>query len=137
MHRRDLQDLSKLRLKEARVLLSAQHWSGAYYLAGYAAECAIKACIAKKTMRGDFPNKGFANQVHTHDVVALVKAAGLQSQLDQRIKDPGTFAVYWTIVKDWDVSSRYTTASESEARDLLSALTARKEGVIPWIKQHW
>ena len=32
---------------DARALLAAGCWAGAYYLAGYALECALKACILK------------------------------------------------------------------------------------------
>ena len=49
LKRRDLRELALLRLKEAQVLLANGCWSGAYYLAGYAVECALKACIAKGT----------------------------------------------------------------------------------------
>lgn len=51
MKRQDLRELALLRLKEAQVLFANGCWSGAYYLAGYAIECALKACIAKKTER--------------------------------------------------------------------------------------
>jgi len=57
MKRTDFQDLSRLRMKEARRLFEAGCPEGAYYLAGYAAECAFKACIAKKTERFEFPDK--------------------------------------------------------------------------------
>jgi HEPN domain-containing protein len=46
MHRNDLMRLSRLRIREARVLLEAGEFPGAYYLAGYAVECALKACVA-------------------------------------------------------------------------------------------
>jgi HEPN domain-containing protein len=55
--RKDLQALSNVRLKEAKALLGAGLWDGAYYLAGYAVECALKACIAKQTQRYEFPDK--------------------------------------------------------------------------------
>src|SRR5262249_10273775 len=55
MTRADLQQLSRLRRREARVLLDAGHSAGAYYLVGYAVECALKACIARSTRRYDFP----------------------------------------------------------------------------------
>lgn len=38
--------LSAVRLQEANILLAAKQWCGAYYLAGYAVECALKAKIA-------------------------------------------------------------------------------------------
>jgi len=37
--------------------MQAGFFDGAYYLAGYAVECAIKACIAKGTRRYEFPDK--------------------------------------------------------------------------------
>jgi HEPN domain-containing protein len=55
--RRDLQELSKVRLKEAKALLDLGLYDGAYYLAGYAVECALKAGIAKETRRHQFPDK--------------------------------------------------------------------------------
>jgi hypothetical protein len=33
---------------------------GAYYLAGYTVDCAIKASVAKRTQEHDFPEKGSA-----------------------------------------------------------------------------
>jgi HEPN domain-containing protein len=56
LKRRDLRELALLRLKEAQVLFANGCWSGAYYLAGYAVECALKACIAKGTERHEFPD---------------------------------------------------------------------------------
>jgi HEPN domain-containing protein len=55
--RKGLQELSNVRLKEAKALLKVGMADGAYYLAGYAVECALKACIAKETRRYDFPDK--------------------------------------------------------------------------------
>lgn len=55
MNRRDLKDLAAIRVREASLLLKNKQYSGAYYLAGYAVECALKACISKETRRYDFP----------------------------------------------------------------------------------
>ncbi|MGB7136749.1 MAG: HEPN domain-containing protein [Acidobacteriaceae bacterium] len=57
MNRKDLQSLANTRLREARVLFRAKEFSGAYYLAGYAVECALKACIAKQYRQHDFPDR--------------------------------------------------------------------------------
>ena len=56
--RKDLQELSKVRLKEATALLKLGLFDGAYYLAGYAVECALKACIAKGTSGLNSRTKG-------------------------------------------------------------------------------
>ena len=43
--------------------------SGAYYLAGYAVECAIKACIAKKTRKSEWPPKPEdVRKMYSHDL---------------------------------------------------------------------
>jgi hypothetical protein len=44
--RATFQQLAELRLAEARALHAEGLYSGAYYLAGYAIECALKAKIA-------------------------------------------------------------------------------------------
>lgn len=55
MVRRDFQDLATVRIREAESLLAAGLFDGAYYLAGLAVECALKACIAKATQQYDSP----------------------------------------------------------------------------------
>jgi hypothetical protein len=56
MNRNELQKISRLRVKEAKVLLDNGYAPGAYCLMGYAVECVLKACIAKKTKRYDCPD---------------------------------------------------------------------------------
>ena len=56
MNRQDFQALARVRLEEAKALRDAGRPAGAYYLAGYTVECALKACIAKRTREHDFPN---------------------------------------------------------------------------------
>lgn len=70
--------MSEVRLAETKSLLKGRHYDGAYYLAGYVVECGLKACIAKKTKRYDFPNKRIAIDSYTHDLNQLVRVAGLQ-----------------------------------------------------------
>lgn len=69
MNRSDFKKLAVLRLKEAKVLLDNKCYEGAYYLAGYAVECALKACIAKNTKRFEFPPKPkFVQDLYQHDL---------------------------------------------------------------------
>lgn len=57
---------------------------GAYYLAGYAVECALKACIAKETKRHEFPPKRqYVHDVYTHDLNSLLRLTGLDKQLEK------------------------------------------------------
>ena len=54
MNKRDLEALVGIRVKEAQLLFDNKCYEGAYYLLGYALECAIKACIAKQVKEHDF-----------------------------------------------------------------------------------
>jgi hypothetical protein len=65
MNRNDLQTISKIREKEARILLRNQCALGAYYLLGYSVECAIKACISKQIRRYEFPDRKLANESYS------------------------------------------------------------------------
>ncbi|MBD3628195.1 HEPN domain-containing protein [Cyclobacterium sp.] len=136
MNREGLKELSQLRIREAKTLLANQFYDGAYYLCGYSVECALKACIAKNTKQYDFPDKKVVIESHTHEIIKLVKIAGLEIDLKNNLTDP-KFQLNWNLVKDWSEISRYKRNSELEALDLYSAITARKHGIMTWIKRHW
>jgi HEPN domain-containing protein len=135
--RRDCQELATLRLKEARFLLGAQCWEGAYYLAGYAAECALKACIARQTLRYEFPDKKRVNDSHTHDLEKLVSVAGLWEALLLARSQSSDFDANWIIVSDWWELSRYERPVQADAENLLRALAAPRHGVMQWLKRFW
>lgn len=130
--RSDLQELTRTRLRDARVLLKAGCYDGAYYLTGYAVECALKACIAKTTKRHDFPDKRIVNDSYTHDIEKLLRTAGLQSILNEE-----NVVRNWAIVKDWNEGSRYQFKGAKDARGLYLAVTSRRYGVLTWIRKFW
>ena len=137
MNRKQLQLLADERVRDAEALLASAQWSGAYYLAGYSVECALKACIAKLTNQDDFPNKDFARQCHTHNIEDLVRAAGMKSnRVSDAIANPALGA-NWLVVRDWTEQSRYEQWTESQARQLFTAITDKATGVLPWIKGRW
>src|SRR4051812_7843170 len=107
MNRNDLQLLAATRLAEAKALLAAGFPAGAYYLAGYAVECALKACIAKRVQQYDFPEKRKVEQSWSHDLVKLVGTAELEVALTAEVQQTQGFAKNWNVVKDWNESKRY------------------------------
>jgi hypothetical protein len=136
MNRSDFQKLAKLRLREAKLLLMANAPDGAYYLAGYAVECALKACIAKSTKRHDFPEKQRANDSYTHNAKKLVIVAALELALDEAVRQ-SEFGRRWKIVIQWSEESRYSTHSSQDALDLIEAIENRKHGILQWLKKHY
>jgi HEPN domain-containing protein len=137
MDRKDLQELSKVRLKDATALFEAGLSDGAYYLAGYAVECALKACIAKGTQRFEFPDKKRVDSSHSHNVRELIRIAGLDEALVGRAGNDPAFRKNWDSVQAWSEQSRYRRNSPESAQILLAAITDRRHGVISWIKQQW
>ena len=138
MNRRDLQALSRERLRDARQLLATGQHVGAYYLAGYAVECALKACIARKTRRFDFPDRKTVADSHTHDLVKLVGIAGLKYQLDATSSTDDAFERNWSTIQDWTVEDRYNLdISPDEAKDLYRAISAKSSGMMAWIRRYW
>jgi HEPN domain len=134
--RREFQQLARMRLKDARVLMRSGNREGAYYLTGLAVECAVKACIAKNTQRHDFPpNQSAIKDIYTHDLVKLVGAAKLQTVLDADRRKNVSFNNKWDVVKDWNINSRYAV-SGLNARDLYRAVAGRN-GVMQWLRQRW
>jgi HEPN domain-containing protein len=138
VNRKQLQDLTKVRLGEARVLLAAKMYDGAYYLTGYAVECALKSCIAKQIKKYDFPDKKLAVGSHTHNLEELLNVSGLKQAHSNELANNPDFKLNWLVVKDWSERARYTTGrSKAEAKDLYAAVTARKNGILRWLKKQW
>ncbi|HEV3238494.1 MAG TPA: hypothetical protein VGZ25_16025 [Gemmataceae bacterium] len=137
MTRGDLQTIADIRIGEAQSLFAAGLFDGAYYLAGYSVECALKACIARLTNQYDFPDKEFAQACYTHAIEKLVRAAGLVVQRDGDAPPGSDLADNWSVVKDWTESSRYHRNNEQNAKALIEAITHAASGVLPWIKARW
>jgi HEPN domain-containing protein len=133
--RKDFQRLADLRAKEAGVLADSGNEQGAYYLAGYAVECALKACISKKTRRHEFPDKDYAYDVYTHNVDKLLKLAKLDKQMEKDMRNNPALAANWGVVRGWSEDSRYV-ASGLKGTDLHAAISGT-DGVLAWIKQRW
>ena len=137
MDRRDLQALSNIRMNEAQGLLSLGLYDGAYYLAGYAVECALKACIAKETRRHEFPDKRRADSSHTHSLIDLVRYANLEASRQELARRDLEFQEKWDTVKSWSEQSRYRRHSPQEAKDLVEAVCNRRHGIVAWVKLYW
>ncbi|WP_459555037.1 HEPN domain-containing protein [Lacunimicrobium album] len=109
MNRPQLQEMSEQRLAEAKLLRDHGFWSGAYYLAGYSIELAIKSCILKRIeMTGIiFVDKNFQMNCWTHDLPKLIKSAELDRELGLTEQSDLAFKANWGTIKDWNEASRY------------------------------
>jgi HEPN domain-containing protein len=138
LNRDDFIRLAEVRLTEAKALASLGHFAGAYYLAGYSVECALKACIAKLTNQYDFPPTAKdLNNIYTHDLDRLLNRAGLA---ELRITEYPLLTagdLNWRTVVKWSEETRYQLRSQSECESLISAIDDNDSGVLQWIRKHW
>lgn len=163
MNQAKLRQLAEERILDAAALIAEGRWSYAYYTAGYAVECALKACVLARMVETGWifsEPKVRIEEVFTHSFDKLVKIAGLHDELNDRLKasaaaapaagataasaagapvaGPGpAFAGFWGVVSRWDVASRYATTSEADARDLYAGITDNNDGILPWLRIYW
>lgn len=140
MNRLQWQLLAELWLVDAKALLDAHRWSAAYYLAGYAVECGLKACILARLTavpEAIFEDKKFSEKCWTHSVLELVKLAGLETAREADSRANPVLGQNWQVVKDWSERARYQTASHQKAKKLYDAITDQANGVMPWIRNRW
>jgi HEPN domain-containing protein len=135
--RTSLQRLAQVRLDDALLLLQSNRPSSAYYLAGYAVELGLKACISRQVRSDTIPDKGFVNAIYTHSPERLLSLAGLKPQFDADARADSQLAGYWAIVNNWNEESRYEPWDPIAAASLLEAVNDPAHGVFRWLKQHW
>jgi len=124
-------------LADVDTLISEARYDAAYYLAGYAVESALKACIAKQTREHEFPPRKAA-ELYQHDLQKLLELAGLARSWLDEIEADAELGGNWDVLKAWSEQSRYEkTRSEKEAKDLYSAIEDRKHGVLQCLRRFW
>ncbi len=107
-------------------------------MAGYAIECALKACIAKETKEHDFPDKDIVNKSWTHKLVDLLKLAQLEGKLLKDMKSNKDLETFWAIIVNWEEKKRYELSlTREEASSLCDAVSDPTNGVLQWLKTWW
>jgi hypothetical protein len=130
-------------VRDAEVLLASEQWPGAYHMAGYALECALKSCILKHIDDTGiiFKDKEYLDKLPkklwTHDLEQLMDLANLRVEFDQACGANPQLGAHWGIAKDWVEISRYERKSKDEASALYKAITNNPDGVLPWIQPRW
>jgi len=137
MNKFELEILADIRIHEAEILLESKCYQGAYYLAGYALECLLKACIAKQIKQFDFPDKKLVNDSYIHDLTKLLNTVGLKQKLILHEGEDTNFKLNWSVANKWSEESRYDHSIQSQdATDLFDAITDSQSGVLPWLKKY-
>lgn len=135
--RKDFQTLAEDRLADAQTLLKTQsNWSGAYYISGYAVECALKACICKTIQAEQWHDEpDWSKKLFIHGLEKLSRLARISDELTSSA--PAAVQKNWGITKDWTEQSRYETYVQQDAEKLVGAISDVREGVMAWLRQRW
>jgi hypothetical protein len=134
------QQLAEERIEDAGILLAAGRWSAAYYLAGYAVECGLKACILAYVEQNPdviFRERRFSEKCWTHDIDGLVSIANLETVRVAETAANPAFYNNWNTAKDWREADRYNGRTETDSRELYTAISDPTNGVLQWIRNHW
>jgi HEPN domain-containing protein len=132
-----LETLAETRLGDARHLFAARRYSGAYYLAGYAVELGIKACIASLFQANVIPDKNFVAAVYSHKLEDLLGLAEIKEQLQDEMKADAPLSAAWAVASKWTETSRYDLWDQFAAASMIEAVGDQEHGVLQWLKKRW
>jgi len=144
MTKADLDTMAVERIADARVLLAGQRWAFAYYVSGYAVECALKSCVLARMIHTGWvfdrevltdakPLKVSDIPARTHSFGTLVVLSGLRDKLTERLGDGTGFRLNWEVVSQWTEESRYLPKTQPQAEELFQAITQPTDGVLAWL----
>ncbi|MDA1312673.1 MAG: HEPN domain-containing protein [Acidobacteria bacterium] len=137
MTRKDFQELAEIRLNDARALLRVKRYDGAYYLAGYAVECALKACPAKRIKQYDFPDRDFVKKAYTHDLAELLRLANIEKEFEREQRKDPDLSINWNVTKGWTEQSRYERHGKQIAEKMVNAVGDSRHGVLQCLREFW
>ena len=143
MNRAELQELTNERLLDVQALIRGKRWSFAYYVAGYAVECALKSCLLARMIETGwvFQEKAKIADCLTHDFEDLIRIAGMKEVLNERLAESAAgnraFVENWDTVLLWKSSNRYDVKIKAEAVALRDAIIDQADGILPWIMKYW
>ena len=118
MNQADLRSLAQDRVLDADALIKGGRWSFAYYVAGYAVECALKSCLLARMVRTGwvFQEKAKIDECLTHDFAKLINLAGLTPELNAQLASNSIFVGNWGTTTQWKVTDRYGTRPKRKPR---------------------
>lgn len=119
----DLRSIARARLRDARVLLRARRFDGAFYLCGYAVEVALKARICRTLKWSEFPEAakdfGGLQSLKTHDLEILLRLSGIEARVKAK------HLAEWSTVLDWNPEKRYQPIgrlTQQQATDMVTSV---------------
>lgn len=107
----ELKNICTERLEDAKTLLKANRYEGAFYMCGYVIELALKSKICSTLGWLGYPSsaKEFENfkSFKTHDLEVLLHLSGAENQIKKN------FFPEWSVVASWNPEIRYSIVRQT------------------------
>jgi len=136
--REQLQELARLRLREAEALFAAGFYDGCAYLCGYVVELALKARICATLSINSYPERSRLKPAFLiHELDDLKLLAGMENEFT--LAHQSRFN-NWSIASKWKPERRYEpegTYSQADAQEILDAIRLGPDGVLTCISSRW
>ncbi|WP_353861254.1 hypothetical protein [Azospirillum formosense] len=130
----DWERLANEKRRAAEILFRSRQFGSAYYEAGIALECMLKAKIMRKEGLNIWPDRSCRKDLYTHDLARLLKLAGLHDRMVAEAKKVTDIGIAWSVAKQWTVDARYARKVRlRDARDIVEAVSPTGKGLLKWI----
>ncbi len=126
--------LADRHLSTAEALKKAKQYPDAFYHAGYAVECALKAIICRDLFGGTWPSRQTFPEGYSHDLDRLLRLAGLKPRLMEARQRDEEFGMNWETVRKWRETTRYENLSAPRASAMILAVKQRRFGMLTWLR---
>jgi hypothetical protein len=83
------------------------------------------------------PDPAFIRDVYQHNLERLVIVADLSVDLDRARRGSSRFNANWTIVRKWNVDSRYEVIDRQRSVTMIKAVSDSSAGVLSWVRKYW
>ena len=149
---KEILDLAYQRLDEAVLLCEHGRYDGAFYLAGYSVELALKARICNNIGLPALFDEDKDNEINkissvgevrrflkTHNLTTLLIISGLKAKFEKNKAREKEFANAGALLfNDWNEKTRYKHrghADKKNVKKLISLLSDNTHGLLKWIEQ--
>ena len=135
---KDLQTISKIRLKTVELLMKGRDWDAAAYMMGYSLECTLKAVICKTLHLTGYPNSKdkISQFFRTHEFDVLLTLSGMEDLFGYNGVGFSNWSGFTQEYKGQWTAMRYDLGSWDEAKikRVYTNLTEKKNGILSLIE---
>ena len=130
---KELNKISKARIKDARILFKNKSYDGSLYICGYAIELALKAVICESLCLSGIPhtNEEFSNiaRIKTHNLEELLRQ--VPARVSTKIKS--NYFADWSTILQWNPEMRYSPVKGKKLKNQANEAINSAQRVVRYL----